>query len=122
MRPSSAATSKGSPDALTATAYRPEIEAMLAVGGPQRVGAASSVDRNLGRNLDELRAFYDGPARTLVDLLLARYDLHNLLVLLRGLLRARPSKSCVRGLSRSVRSAAPAARGDRAATEPGRGG
>jgi V/A-type H+/Na+-transporting ATPase subunit C len=73
-------------EALTATAYRPEIEAMLA--GSDDLGRLhEALRRNLGRTLDELRSFYQGPARALVELLLARYDLHNLLALLRGRLR-----------------------------------
>jgi V/A-type H+-transporting ATPase subunit C len=88
---------EGIADALTTTAYRPEVEAMLAGSGHTR-RLHEALNRNLGRTLEELRAFYDGPARTLVDLLLARYDLHNLLVLLRGLLRERPAEELVGAL------------------------
>lgn len=87
----------GIAEALAATAYRPEIEAMLAGGGGRR-RLHEALNRNLGRTLEELRAFYSGPARTLVDLLLERYDLHNLLVLLRGLLRGRPPEELVAAL------------------------
>jgi V/A-type H+-transporting ATPase subunit C len=88
---------EGIADALTTTAYRPEIEAMLA-GSGHTSRLHQALNRNLGRTLEELRTFYDGPARTLVDLLLARYDLHNLLVLLRGLLRARAPEDLVGAL------------------------
>jgi V/A-type H+-transporting ATPase subunit C len=88
---------EGIADALMTTAYRPEVEAMLAGSGRTR-RLHEALNRNLARTLEELRAFYDGPARTLVDLLLARYDLHNLLVLLRGLLRTRPAEELVAAL------------------------
>jgi V/A-type H+-transporting ATPase subunit C len=81
----------GVAESLAATAYRPEIELLLAGSGDtSRLGEAAlqkALRRNLARNLGELRAFYQGPARTLVDLLLARYDLQNLLTLLRGRVR-----------------------------------
>ena len=77
---------EGIVEALAATAYRHEIEAMLAGSDAVR-RLHEALNLNLGRTLQELRGFYNGPARVLVDLLLARYDLHNLLVLLRGLLR-----------------------------------
>jgi V/A-type H+/Na+-transporting ATPase subunit C len=80
-------------EALTATAYRPEIETMLA-GSDDTRRLHEALSRNLGRTLDELRSFYQGPARALVDLLLGRHDLHNLLTLLRGALHGhRPEES-----------------------------
>lgn len=88
---------EGITDALTTTAYHPEVEAMLAgKGNTSRLHQA--LNQNLGRTLEELRILYDGPARTLVNLLLARYDLHNLFVLLRGLLRTRPVDELVAAL------------------------
>jgi len=39
---------------------------------------------HLARVLDEMRSFYRGEARAIVDLLLARWDLHNLITLMRG--------------------------------------
>ena len=71
-------------EALAGTAYRPEIEAVLAVSVSDRRALHEALRRHLARALGELRAFYDGRARELVDLLLSRFDLHNLLALLRG--------------------------------------
>lgn len=75
-------------EALTGTAYRPEIEAVFAVSGDRRA-LHEALRRHLARALGELRAFYEGRARELVDLLLSRFDLHNLLALLRGRVRGR---------------------------------
>lgn len=70
--------------ALAETAYRPDVEAALPrFAGIRRVHEA--VRTNLARSLRELRAFYRGPARDLVDLMLSSWDLHNLITLLRGL-------------------------------------
>ena len=72
--------------ALTATALRPEADAALARGGGPR-GLHEAIRAHEARELEQLRRFYDGAARELIDLLLARFDLHNLLALLRGVLR-----------------------------------
>ena len=62
--------------------------------------------RNLARTLGELRTFYEGHAGELVDLLLSRFDLHNLLALLRGSVRGQAApRKCSRTPSRSARSA-----------------
>jgi V/A-type H+-transporting ATPase subunit C len=69
--------------ALSETAYRPDLEAAVArFSGLQALREA--VRHHLARSLEELRAFYRGSARAVVDLLLSRWDLHNLLTLLRG--------------------------------------
>jgi V/A-type H+-transporting ATPase subunit C len=74
---------------LAGTAYRAEIEAALTVtGGNHALHLA--LGRHLARRLGELRAFYEGRSGELVDLLLSRFDLHNLLALLRGRARGRP--------------------------------
>jgi hypothetical protein len=92
-------------EALSATAYSREIEAMLA--GSNDLGRLhKALSANLGRVLDELRRFYQGPARTLVDLLLERYDLHNLIVLLRGRLRGHEPEQVVTDLVPPARSPA----------------
>jgi V/A-type H+-transporting ATPase subunit C len=78
-------------EALAQTVYRPELEAALAVAGGRRA-LQEALRRHLARALEEERAFYDGRARDLVDLLLARFDLHNLLVLLRGRLRGQEAE------------------------------
>lgn len=76
-------------EVLASTAYRPEIEAALAVGDGRRALHAA-VGNHLAHALGELRSFYEGRSRQLVDLLLSRFDLHNLLALLRGRVRGRP--------------------------------
>ena len=73
-------------EGLAATAYLPDIEASGAIPPGERA-LQEIVRQHLARVLEEMRAFYDGPARSLVDLLLGRFDLHNLLALLRGLVR-----------------------------------
>jgi vacuolar-type H+-ATPase subunit C/Vma6 len=77
-------------EALADTAYRTEIEAVLAVSAAGRLALHEALRRHLARALGELRAFYEGQARELVDLLLSRFDLHNLLTLLRGHVRGEP--------------------------------
>ena len=73
--------------ALASTALRTEAEAALARGGGvRRLNAALRTHE--ARELEVMRGFYSDAARTLVDLLMARFDLHNLLVLLRGVLRS----------------------------------
>lgn len=68
---------------LAAAAYRPEVEHATA----RETGAAAlrnAIRSHLARQLEQLRSFYSGRARVLVDVLLSRWDLHNLLTLLRG--------------------------------------
>lgn len=72
--------------ALTGTDLRPEADAAVARGGGAR-RLHEAIRAHEARELEQLRGFYEGPARELVDLLLVRFDLHNLLVLLRGVLR-----------------------------------
>lgn len=76
--------------ALASTGYAPEVEAALArFRGTRRVH--ETVRLHLARSLEEMRSFYEGYARELVDLLLSRWDLHNLIALLRGGATGRPS-------------------------------
>jgi V/A-type H+/Na+-transporting ATPase subunit C len=77
-------------EALTQTAYRPEVESMLARGGGTRP-LETAVRDHLARVLGEMRSFYQGRAGELVDVLLSRFDLHNLLTLVRGRARAQPA-------------------------------
>ena len=79
-------------EALAVTAYRAEIEAVLAVTGVDRRALHEALRRHLARMFGELREFYDGRARELIDLLLSRFDLHNLLSLLRGRVRGQPAE------------------------------
>lgn len=74
---------------LADTSYRAEIEAALTFAEGTRA-LYVALGRHLARTLDELRAFYEGSTRELVDLLLSRFDLRNLLALLRGRARGKP--------------------------------
>jgi V/A-type H+-transporting ATPase subunit C len=69
--------------ALTETPYKTDIEvALVRVGGVQCVFEA--LRANLMRMLRKVCEFFEGEPRTLVDLLLRRWDRHNLLTILRG--------------------------------------
>src|SRR5438876_4097773 len=74
---------------LAGTAYRAEIEAALAVSDGKRALHAA-LGRHLAQTLGDLRPFYEERSGELVDLLLSRFDLHNLLALLRGRVRGHP--------------------------------
>jgi vacuolar-type H+-ATPase subunit C/Vma6 len=74
---------------LAGTSYRAEIEAALSVTDGKRA-LHLALGRHLARTLGELRPFYEERSSELVDLLLSRFDLHNLLALLRGRVRGRP--------------------------------
>ena len=79
-------------EVLAGTAYRAEVEAVLAASGADRHALHEALRRHLARRLGELRAFYEGRALELVDVLLSRFDLHNLLALLRGHVRRQPAE------------------------------
>jgi V/A-type H+/Na+-transporting ATPase subunit C len=83
---------EGLVEALTASAYRADLEAALAVTGADRRALNEALRRHLARALEGLRAFYEGSARELVDLLLSRFDLHNLLTLVRGRVRGQAAE------------------------------
>jgi len=71
------------PGELSRTAYEPEIRAESARHElPDSIHRA--VTRHLARTLVEIRRFYDGTAAGVVDLLLGRWDLHNLVALVRA--------------------------------------
>lgn len=72
--------------ALADTDLHSEAEGAIARGGGAR-RLHEAIRDHQARQLEQLRGFYDGAARELVDLLLARYDLHNVIALLRGVLR-----------------------------------
>lgn len=76
---------------LASTGYAPEVEAALArFRGIRRIHEA--VRLHLARSLEEMRSFYEGYARELVDLMLSRWDLHNVIALLRGGAAGQPSE------------------------------
>jgi len=78
--------------ALAQTDYAPDISAALAKrGGVECVEEALRL--NLARTTRALLRFYQGEARELVELLVERYDLFNLLTILRGrVARASPEE------------------------------
>ncbi len=77
--------------ALARTPYGPDVErALPRFSGTRRLHEA--IRSHLARALNEMRSFYGGGARELVDLLLARWDLRNLLTLLRGQAARAPAE------------------------------
>ncbi|MEW5960380.1 MAG: V-type ATPase subunit [Chloroflexota bacterium] len=69
--------------ALAETPYQKDIEvALVRMEGVRCVFEA--VRANLTRTLRQIRGFFEGEPLTLVDLLLRRWDRHNLLTILRG--------------------------------------
>ncbi|MEJ7790421.1 MAG: V-type ATPase subunit [Gaiellaceae bacterium] len=69
--------------ALDGTPYAQDVEAALTrQHGLRRLHEA--IRLHLGRSLEEMRSFYAGPARELVDLLLSRFDVQNVVALLRA--------------------------------------
>lgn len=77
--------------ALAGTAYRPDVEAALPrFHGVRRLHEA--VRSNLARSLRELREFYLGVAREVVDLMLSSWDVRNLVTLLRGQAAGAPAE------------------------------
>ena len=68
--------------ALATTAYAADAEASRAPDGLRRLHDA--IRMHLSRSLEEMRSFYAGRARELVDVLLARFDLHNVIAVLRA--------------------------------------
>ena len=69
--------------ALDATPYAPDVEAALTRHrGARRLHEA--VRLHLARSLEEMRSFYTGSARELVDLLLSRFDVQNVVAILRA--------------------------------------
>jgi len=82
---------------LSRTAYEPEIRAESARHElPDSIHRA--VTRHLARTLVEVRRFYDGTAAGVVDLLLGRWDLHNLLALVRAQARAASEEAAMAAL------------------------
>jgi len=69
--------------ALTATPYKEDIESVLVqYGGVRCIFEALSA--NLKRTLRQIRGFFEGEPGHLIDLILRRWDRHNLLAVLRG--------------------------------------
>ncbi len=78
--------------ALTDTPYQQDIEvALMRVEGVRCVFEA--VRANLTRTLRQVRGFFEGRPRALIDILLRRWDRHNLLTILRGQFQEIPPES-----------------------------
>jgi vacuolar-type H+-ATPase subunit C/Vma6 len=72
--------------ALAATPYAPPGEVAGRAGALQRLHLV--IRTRLAASLEEMRSFYSGPARDLVDALLSRFDIQNVISVLRA--RAYP--------------------------------
>lgn len=75
--------------ALEDTRYAPQAEAVRRVGGLQALHLA--VRSELAGSLEQMRSFYSGRARALVDALLSRFDVQNVISVLRA--RSHPDTS-----------------------------
>jgi V/A-type H+-transporting ATPase subunit C len=73
-------------ETLETTPYAPDVEAAQRADRLRHVHAA--IRTNMGRSLEEMRSFYADRARTLVDLLLSRFDVQNIVSVLRAKARA----------------------------------
>lgn len=69
--------------AIHDTPYRADMEAALMQVGQDRA-IFEATRRNFTATLNQIRTFYEGENRELIDLLLRRWDRHNLLAILRG--------------------------------------
>src|SRR6185312_179437 len=81
--------------ALQDTRYAPQAEAVGRVGGLQALHL--TVRSELACSLEEMRSFYSGRARQLVDALLSRFDLQNVISVLRA--RSHPDTSTADALA-----------------------
>jgi V/A-type H+-transporting ATPase subunit C len=68
--------------ALEQTTYAPDVEAAGRSGSLARLHEA--ISRHLSRSLQQMRSFYADRARSLVDMMLSRFDLHNVVAVLRA--------------------------------------
>jgi V/A-type H+/Na+-transporting ATPase subunit C len=68
--------------ALEGTPYAPDLEAARRSDGLRRL--QETIGRHLSRSLEEMRSFYADRARSLVDMLLSRFDVHNVVTVLRA--------------------------------------
>jgi V/A-type H+-transporting ATPase subunit C len=68
--------------ALERTPYAPELERFRDQPGLRRLH--KTIRAHLGRSLEEMRGFYADRAREVVDLMLSRFDIANVLLMLRA--------------------------------------
>jgi V/A-type H+/Na+-transporting ATPase subunit C len=69
-------------ETLEGTPYAPDVEAAQRPDRLRHLHAA--IRTNMGRSLEEMRSFYADRARRLVDLLLSRFDVQNIVSVLRA--------------------------------------
>jgi V/A-type H+-transporting ATPase subunit C len=69
-------------ETLEGTPYAPDVEAAQRSDRLRQLHAA--IRSNVGRSLEEMRSFYADRARKLVDLLLSRFDVQNIVSVLRA--------------------------------------
>jgi V/A-type H+/Na+-transporting ATPase subunit C len=69
-------------EALERTPYAPDVERARDHTGLRRLHKA--IRAHLGRTLEEMRGFYANRARELVDLMLSRFDVENVVLMLRA--------------------------------------
>ena len=82
---------------LVRTAYRETIEATLVkYGGVKCVAEALRLD--LARTVGRIKLFFEGRPRALVALLLSRWDMRNLMAVLRGQARGVPAEEILDAL------------------------
>jgi len=75
--------------ALEDTRYAPQAEAVRRLGGLRALHL--TIRSELAGSLEQMRSFYAGHARVLVDALLSRFDMQNLIAVLRA--RSHPDTS-----------------------------
>ena len=68
--------------ALEQTRYAPDLEVAGRTGTLPRLHEA--ISRHLSRSLQQMRSFYADRARSLVDMMLSRFDVHNVVTVLRA--------------------------------------
>lgn len=84
-------------ETLMRTAYRETIESTLVkYGGVKCVAEALRLD--LGRTIGKIKLFFDGQPRALVGMLLSRWDIKNLMAVLRGQSRGVPAEEILGAL------------------------
>ncbi|MCX7670187.1 MAG: V-type ATPase subunit [Anaerolineae bacterium] len=82
---------------LRETPYKEDIEvALIHAAGVRCIFEALSA--NLARTLRQMRTFFEGEPRRLIEILLRRWDRHNLLTLLRGIRQAVPPEMMLSAL------------------------
>ena len=82
---------------LDETAYGPDVEQAL-IEGIQVTQVDRAFNRNLAREFNKIKDFFEGRPRDLVCAVLSRWDLYNLKTILRGKQAVVPNSEIVRNL------------------------